>query len=440
MSTKLRKTVILLTLFLLLAVIDKASAKEIWVLKVEGVINPVAASYIDVNIEKAQENPVECIILRLDTPGGLMTSTRAIIKNILNSSIPVIVYVSPSGAQAASAGVFITVSAHLAAMAPGTNIGAAHPVSLGGGFSKPDSADSETMKEKVTNDAVAYIRSLAHQRGRNEEWVAKAVRQSVSITETEALTKNVIDLTAKNMRDLLEQLEGKEVQTTTGETVLKTSDRALVHRSYGFHRKILDVVSDPNVAYILLIIGFWGIFFEIKNPGAIVPGVVGGISLLLAFFAFQILPINYAGLALIIVGIVLFILEVSVTSFGLLTIGGIVCMILGSMMLIDVTEAPKELFSVSLKVIIPVVVFSALFFIFAFSMAYKAHRRKATTGSEGIIGLIGEAITNIDTEGGKILVHGEIWNARSEEPIKKGAEVKVSGMGRMQLIVKKADT
>ncbi|HCL00260.1 MAG TPA: serine protease [Candidatus Marinimicrobia bacterium] len=412
--------------------------REIWVLEIDGVINPVAVSYIHENIEKAGLEKIECLILKMDTPGGLMNSMRDIIKDILNSEVPVAVYISPRGAQSASAGVFITVAAHFAAMAPGTNIGAAHPVTMGGGSpfggSKPDSAGTETMMEKVTNDAVAQIRSLAHERGRNEEWVEEAVRKSVSITETEAVELNIVDLVAKDLDEFIEYLDGKVTKVPSGEKTLSTHNAKIIVRPLGFHRKILDVISDPNVAYLLLILGFYGLFFEIRSPGAIFPGVLGIVFLILAFFALQVLPINYAGVALIIVAIILFILEISITSYGLLTIGGLVSMILGSMMLFDVAEAPKALFSVSLAVIIPVVIFTALFFIVALSYVLKAHKRQPTTGMEGIIGEIGIATTDI-TESGTVKVHGEIWKARAARPIPKGAQIIVKSVERMQLTV-----
>lgn len=416
-------------------------ANEVWVLELEGIINPVASKYISNNIKRAENAGAECLILKLDTPGGLMNSMRDIIKSILNSEVPIVVYIYPKGAQSASAGVFITVSAHFAAMSPSTNIGAAHPVSMGGGAfgGKPDSASTEVMMEKVTNDAVAFIRSLAHERGRNEEWVEQAVRQSVSITETEAVEKNVIDIVAKNLDELLDFLDGKTAKLPSGDKVLNTQNASIRSLPMGFHHKILNVISNPNIAYLFLILGFYGIFFELRNPGAIFPGVLGGIFLILAFFSFQILPINYAGLALIIVGIVLFILEVQITSYGLLTIGGIIAMILGSMMLIDIPEdVPKELFSISIWVITPVVIVTAILFVLALILAYKTYREKPTTGMQGLIGEIGEAVTKIDKKG-TIQVHGEYWKAVSDSPISKGAEIIVQSIDRMILKVTKKD-
>ncbi|RKY46867.1 MAG: nodulation protein NfeD, partial [Candidatus Neomarinimicrobiota bacterium] len=326
-------------------------------------------------------------------------------------------------------------------MSPGTNIGAAHPVSIGGGGifgGRQDSSSTKTMMEKVTNDAVAFIKAIARERGRNEKWVEEAVRKSVSITETEALKENVIDLVAGNLNELIAKINGKKVKTPTREVRLNTRNARVVMKPMGLHFRILNAISDPNIAYLLLILGFYGLFFELSNPGTIFPGVLGAIFLILAFFAFQILPINYAGLALIIVGIILFILEVKITSYGLLTIGGIISMIIGSMMLINTSEAPKQLFSISLQVIIPVVIFTAIFFIIALSLALKAHRKKVSTGSEGIIGEKGHALTDIDLEG-MVMVHGEYWKARASEKISKGEKIKVKAVEGMILVVEKTN-
>ena len=421
------------------AQINEQTSKEIWILTIDGVINPVAASYLRENIHSAENTNVECLILQMDTPGGLMSSMRDIIKEILNSEVPVAVYVSPRGAQSASAGVFITVAAHFAAMAPGTNIGAAHPVNMGGGGSpfggeKPDSADTKTMLEKVTNDAVAQIRSLAHQHGRNAQWLEDAVRKSVSITEVEAVKLKVVDYVAKNLDDYIEYLDGKVAKLPSGDKILATHEAKIINKPMGLHRKILDVISEPNIAYLLMILGFYGLFFEIRSPGAIFPGVLGGIFLILAFFAFQVLPINYAGLALIIVGIILFILEIKIVSYGLLTIGGLISMILGSMMLFNVEEAPQALYRVSLAVIIPVVICTLLFFVVALSYVVKAHKHKPTTGQEGIVGETGIATTDI-SPAGTVKVHGEIWRAQATQPILKGAQIIVKAVERMVLTV-----
>lgn len=425
----------------LLVTLADATTREIWVLKVDGVINPVAAAYIRTNLEKAATKEIVALIIQLDTPGGLATSMRAIIKDILNSPVPVIIYISPRGAQAASAGVFLAYAAHFTAMAPGTNIGAAHPVNLGGGVGgQMDSTSAKAMLEKVTNDAVALIKTLAEQRGRNVDWAEKAVRESVSITESEAVKLKVVDAVAKNLDDLLALLDGKTIKTSSGEQQITLQQVKVKHIPMGVHRRILDIISDPTVAYILLILGFYGLYFEFSNPGAVLPGVLGGIFLILAFFAFQVLPINYAGLALIIVGIILFILEVKIVSYGLLTIGGIVAMTLGSMMLIDVSQAPTTLKAISLKVIIPVVIFTAGFIIVALRYTIQAHRRKPTTGIEGLIGEEGKVIKEVTPNGGMVQVHGEYWQAVSEETITKGTPVFVTEVHGMRLKVKPIDS
>jgi membrane-bound serine protease (ClpP class) len=414
-----------------------ATTREIWVLEVSGVINPVAASYIRSNLEKAQEKEIVALVIQMDTPGGLATSMRTIIKEILNSSVPVVIYVSPRGAQAASAGVFIAYAAHFTAMAPGTNIGAAHPVNLGGGVGgQMDSTSSKAMLEKVTNDAVALIKTLAEQRGRNVKWAEKAVRESVSITETEAVKLKVVDAVAKNLDDLLALLDGKSFKTPEGERQISLNQVKVKTIPMGVHRRILDIISDPTVAYILLILGFYGLYFEFSSPGAVLPGVLGGIFLILAFFAFQVLPINYAGLALIIVGIILFILEVKIVSYGLLTIGGIIAMTLGSMMLIDVSQAPATLRAISLKVIIPVVLFTAGFIIVALRYVIRAHKQKPTTGKEGLVSEIGKVIRAVSPSGGMVQVRGEYWQATSDQLLPEGTSVEVIEVHGLRLKVK----
>jgi membrane-bound serine protease (ClpP class) len=386
------------------------------VVKVEGVINPVSADFVVKSLKEAQEAGAECLVIQLDTPGGLMESMRQIIKEILNSTIPVVVYVHPSGSRAASAGVFIAYAAHIAAMTPGTNIGAAHPVTIG---ASQDTAN--TMMEKVTNDAAAYIRSLAEKRGRNVDWAEKAVRESVSITEKEALELNVIDYIAPTLDSLLAMIDGREVDLDGKKKVLHTRNARIVMIEMSWRYRILDRISDPNIAYILLLLGIYGIIFELSNPGAILPGVVGVIFLILAFFAMQTLPINWAGLLLILFALVLFILEIKITSYGLLTIGGIVSMLLGSLMLF---ETPEPLFRVSLAVIIPAVVATAAFFLFAVGLGLRAQRRKPTTGAQGIVGEVGVAIDRLDPEG-QIKIHGEIWKATCDSRVKPGDKVVV---------------
>jgi membrane-bound serine protease (ClpP class) len=339
-----------------------------------------------------------------------------------------VVYVAPSGSRAASAGVFIAIAAHIAAMAPGTNIGAAHPVQLGEKMDK-------IMSEKVTNDAAAFIRTLAAQRGRNATWAEDAVRESVSITETEALKINVIDLIAKDVSELLSKLDGRKVTTVMGEKVLKTAGARVVEREMSLRYKILDLISNPNVAYILMLLGFYGLFFEFTNPGAIFPGVMGGICLILGFYALQTLPVNYAGLMLIIMGIVLFILELKIISHGLLTIGGIIALIFGSLMLF---ESSSPFFKLSLALIVPVVFITALLFAFTVRLVYKALRKRPLTGTESLIGLEGTAGTDITPQGGSVRVHGELWFGWSDELIPEGSTVVVEAIQGLKVKVRRS--
>lgn len=429
MMNQFRILICIAIILLFLVIPNFSHAQEILVLTVDGVIHPPHAGYIIKGLKKAHEVKAEAVIIQLDTPGGLDTSMRDIIKEILNSHIPVVVYVAPKGARAASAGAFITLSAHIAAMAPGTNIGAAHPVAMGG--EKMD----KTMAEKVTNDAVAYIKSIANQRGRNAEWAELAVRKSISSTETEALKKGVIDLVSEDLNSLIRDIHGRKVKTPIGEKVIYSRDAKIVEVKMNFRERLLNFLSNPNIAYILLMIGVYGIIFELSNPGAIFPGVIGAISLILAFYSLQTLPINYAAAGLILLGIILFILELKFTSYGLLTLGGIVCFTLGSLMLID-TENP--LFRLSFSVIIPVTIVTVLFFVFLLRLAYKAHKRKPVTGVEELIGLRGVAKTDINYRGGMVMVHGELWQAIADGEIKKDEEVIVEEVRGLTLKVRKA--
>ena len=395
-------------------------------IKVEGVVNPVMAEFISKNIDNAVSVNAEALVIELDTPGGLDTSMRSIVKKISSSSVPVVVYVSPGGARAASAGVFITISAHVAAMDPETNIGAAHPVGVGGKMDK-------TMADKAVNDAAAYIKSLAEKRKRNAEWAEKAVRESVSITAEEALKLNVIDMTAPNLDSLLEKIDGMEIETVSGKKPIKTKDIKVVSIEPGFRHKVLNFISDPNLAYLLMLLGFYGIFFELTNPGSIFPGVLGAIALILAFYSFQTLPVNYAGILLILIGIILFILEIKVTSYGMLTIGGIISMTIGSLMLID---SPLPFLRISYSVIVPSLLFTISLFVLTMSLVIKAHRRKPETGAEELTGMEGEARTDIGVDG-QVFVHGEIWEAYSEEPIKAGSKVLVEKVKGLKLKVRR---
>ncbi len=399
---------------------------EIIVINVEGVVNPIMSEFITKSIDAAEKEKANVLVIELDTPGGLDTSMRSIVKKIIASEVPVVVYVSPSGARAASAGVFITIAAHVAAMAPGTNIGAAHPVGVGGKMDK-------TMAEKAVNDASAYIKSLAEKRGRNAEWAEKAVRESVSVTEQEALKLNVIDIVAPNTQALLETIDQREVQVSTGKQIIQTKGIKIIYKEMGVRHKILDIISDPNIAYLLMLLGMYGIFFELTNPGVVLPGVIGALALILALYSFQTLPVNYAGLLLIFLAIVLFILEIKVTSYGMLTIGGLVSMTIGSIMLFD---SPLPFFQLSLKVILPAVILTTLFFSLTVYLAVKAYKRKPVTGAEGLIGLKGEARTDVHHKG-QVFVHGELWQAWSDEPVKTGEIIIVERVVNLKLKVRK---
>ncbi len=400
-------------------------AGSIYVMTIEGPINPPVAEFIREGIKKSVDEQARCLIIRLDTPGGLDLSMRAIVKDILNSEIPVIVYVSPAGGRAASAGVMITLAADIAAMTPGTNIGAAHPVTMG------QEMDKE-MARKVENDMVAYVKSIASKRGRNVEWAEKAVRKSVSITEKEALNLGVVDLVATDLNELIGKIHGRKIQKNNKEEVLSTNGIPIVYLKENMRHRILKTLSDPNIAYILMMIGMTGLFFELAHPGAIFPGVIGGICLILAFFAFHTLPINYAGILLIILAIILFILEVKVTSFGLLGIAGIICFILGSLMLFKV----PSYMGISWKTIIPTVAAVSTFFLFIATLAFKAYLSKPRTGMKGLIGTEGVVKKKIVGEG-KVFVHGEYWDAESEEVIEVGDKIEVTDARHLKLKVRR---
>jgi len=406
-------------------------AENVQVLTINGPISPVTANRLEKALNIAIKEKSECLVIELDTPGGLDTSMRQMTKAMLNSTIPVVVYVSPKGARAASAGVFITLAAHIAAMAPGTNIGAAHPVAMG------MQMDEET-KEKVLNDASAYIKSIAQKRGKNAQWAEEAVRKSVSITETEALKLGVIDLIAEDLSELLQKIDGKKIEFPKRIVVLKTKKAEICFIPSSFQEKFLQTLADPNIAYILMMIGILGIIMEFLHPGAILPGVVGTTCLILSLFSLQVVPFTLAGIFLIILAVILFLLEIKVTSYGALTIGGVIALILGSLMLID----PSALYiSISLKYIILAAALISGFFVFVITYVVKARVKRPVTGPEGMIGREGVAKTNLNPYG-KIWIWGEMWNARTEFPeeiIKKGEKVEVRGLEGMRLIVKKKE-
>ena len=416
---------VLIFLFILLAA--NTFSQSVVSLKIDGVINPAAAAFIERGIESAREKNAECLIIQMDTPGGLLKSTRVIVSSFLESKIPIVVYVSPGGAQAGSAGVFITMAAHIAAMAPGTNIGAAHPVDMEG---KMDSV----MSEKVTNDAAAFIRTIAEKRNRNLKWAENAVRKSQAITETEALDTNVIDLIAKNLDSLLSQIDGKQVETVDGSVTLHTKGARIEQMEMGWAEKLLDVLSNPNIALILFQLGTIGLILELYNPGSIFPGIVGVISLVLAFYSMHTLPINYAGLALIIFGIILFLLEIKIISHGMLAIGGAVSTFLGSIMLIR-TSSVLEFVEISWSVIFASVIITTIFFVFILGLGIKAQRRKPTTGIEGFAGESGDVVETLKPEG-VVRVNGELWNAESlSGTIEKGTRIRVVKINGLKLLV-----
>ena len=398
---------------------------EIYVVKVSGTINPGLAEYLIRSMEKACAEGAGCLVIQLDTPGGLALSMRSIVMAMLACDIPVVVFVSPSRARAASAGVMITLAADIAAMAPGTNIGAAHPVNLG------QKGMDKTMGEKVVNDMVAYTKSIAEKRGRNSEWAEKAVRESVSVTEKEALDLKVIDLIAEDLEGLLEKIDGQELQN---KGTLHTKGVKRVILSEGLRDKILKTLSDPNIAYLLMMIGMAGLYFELSHPGAIFPGVIGAISLILAFFAFQTLPVNYAGILLIVLALILFILEMKVTSYGLLSVGGIISLFLGSLMLFE-GGAPEM--RLAWHVLIPTVIMVSGFFVVVAGLVFRSQISKPRTGDKGLIGEVGVVKERL-APGGKVFVHGELWNAQAQEPIEAGAEVRVTGVDKLVLKVEKA--
>lgn len=406
----------ILIFFLLVTTTLSASVLKI---TVNAPIHPVTSEYIRQAIDRAAEKNHDLLVLVLNTPGGLDSSMREIIEKILSSPVPVATYVGPSGSRSASAGFFIAVSSDIFAMAPGTNTGSASPV----GVSITGQGMDETMSKKVTNDAASFIKSIAEKRGRNIEMAEAAVRTADSYTEKEALAGGLIDFIAGSLDDLLDEIDGRTITRFNGEEQkIDLSDRQIEDAEMTARQKFLLTISNPNLAYILLMIGLLGLYFEFSNPGAVLPGVLGGISLLLAVFSFQILPINYVGLILILLAVGLFLLEIKVQSYGVLSVGGIIAMLIGSIMLID---APIPELKPSLRLIIPVVIGLSLIFIALVVLAVRAYAQKSVTGKEGLVGEIGRAQSVLNPEG-KVFVHGEIWNATADEKIPKGAKVEVT--------------
>ncbi|SMO59749.1 NfeD family protein [Solitalea koreensis] len=413
---------------LLILIPFELSAQKGISITVDGTINPSSAAYIHRGIEQAKIEKAECLLIHLNTPGGLLASTRKIVSDILESPVPVVVYVSPGGAHAGSAGVFITLAANVAAMAPGTNIGAAHPVDMQG-------QRDTIMNDKATNDAAAFIRTIAEKRKRNLQWAEEAVRKSLAITENEALSKNVIDLIAKNDQELLNQINGRSIELTTGTKILNTKNAEVKSVEMGAPERILSLLSDPNIAYLLFLLGLYGILFELYNPGAILPGIVGVIALLLALYSMNTLPINYVGLALIIFAIILFLLEIKVVSHGLLAIGGVVSLFFGSLMLIR-SDSSLEYVSISKTIIISSVVTTAFFFLSIIGIGLRAQRLKPVTGVDGLVGELGEALETLNPNG-TVRVHGEVWNAESiSGRINQGEKILVVEMKNLKLYIR----
>jgi len=423
-----RLCTLVLLLLASMAATPSRAARPVSVIDIDGAITPITVRLLAAAIERAQAEGSQALVVQLNTPGGLERSMRSMVQSILNSEIPIIVYVAPTGARAASAGVFLTMAAHVAAMAPATNMGAAHPVAVGGQMDKD-------MLKKVENDAAAFARTLATERGRNAEWMEKAVRSSVSVTEREALKLKVIDLIADRLPDLLEKIDGRVVKTKRGAVTLETRGAPVKVIDIRFRDRFLALITDPNIAYILMMVGMLGIFFELSNPGVVLPGVIGGISLILAFFAFQSLPINWAGLLLILFGVALLIAEIKIASHGVLTIGGVVSMVLGSFMLY---EAPEAGFRVSWTVILPTVGASAGLVVWAVSAGVRAMMRPPTTGAAGMIGQHAVVRATLDPEG-QVQLDGELWRAVAEDaPVPAGETVRVTGVDGLTLRVSRA--
>jgi len=422
------------------AVTGDNSAGPIIQVSIEGAIGPAIDDYIGRGLETAAERNAQLVVIRMDTPGGLDTSMRSIIKHIINSPVPVVTYVAPSGARAASAGTYILYASHIAAMAPGTNVGAATPVQLGGGSplgggnkeDKGKANDNESaMHHKIVNDAVAYIQSLAQLRGRNQAWAEQAVREAVSLSASEALKNNVIDIVATGMGDLLKQIDGRQVMVQGAERTLHTTGMPVTPMEPDWRNRLLSVITNPNVAYILLLIGIYGLIFEFSSPGTIVPGTVGAISLLLALYSFQLLPVNYAGLALLLLGVALMVGEAYQPSFGMLGIGGLIAFVIGSIILMD-TQAPG--FGIHISVIITFALASVLLFVIIIGMALKARRRPVVSGLEQLVGGVAVAMDDFAGEG-RVTIHSEHWNAKSNSPVSKGQRVKVTGVSGLVLTV-----
>jgi membrane-bound serine protease (ClpP class) len=410
-------------------------AAPVAVVPVEGAIGPATADFVRRSIEAAAKDGTQLVVLRIDTPGGLDTSMREVIKAILASPVPVASFVAPSGARAASAGTFILYASHIAAMAPGTNLGAASPVALmGGATDKEGKKTEDTMTKKVTNDAVAYIRGFAQMRGRNADWAEQAVREGVSLPAEEALKKTVIDVMAADVPSLLNRLEGKTIEAGGAKRTLHVGGAVAQEVQPDWRTKFLAVITNPSVAYLLILLGVYGLLFEFMNPGLVMPGVVGVIALLIAAYALHLLPINYAGLALIFIGIGFMVAEAFLPAYGSLGIGGLIAFVLGSIMLIEDTELPG--FEIPIALIAGVAAASAGFLIFVVGMLVKSRRRAVVSGREQMIGARGEALDDFEREGWA-RVQGEQWKVRAGGAVRRGEKLRVTGMSGLVLDVEK---
>ena len=421
----------LLLILFLVAPLPAYSKDNVVVVKLSGAINPAVAEYVSYEISQANAEKDSLIVLHMDTPGGLDTSMREIIKKIQSSEVPVASFVAPTGSRAASAGTFITMASHIAAMAPGTNIGAAHPINILGGGN--DNEQAKTMKKKVVNDAAAYIRSLAELRKRNAHWAELAVVNSVSISAEEAMKLNVIDLVAGDVKALVLAIDGREVQLASGSVRLKTKNLKIIYHEMNPRQKLLDIISSPNVTYILMMLGLVGLFFELSNPGLVLPGVIGSISLILALYAMQTLPINYAGLLLILFGVILFIAEINVMSYGLLSISGVVSIFLGSTMLIDSDDPALQ---ISRTILYPTLALSVILSLGIVLLATRTRSLKKLGGIEGMIGETGLVKEALNPQG-RVLVHGELWEAEADNPINEGERVQVDLVEGLRIKVSK---
>lgn len=417
-----------LILGLLLLLPLHLAGQQVMSLKIDDAITPAIASYLDRGLEKAANQQAEAVIIELNTPGGLLTATRKIVGDILVSPVPVIVFVYPRGSRAGSAGLFITLAAHIAVMAPGTNMGASHPVVLRGELDSVENA-------KVTNDALAFIRSIAQKRGRNAAMAEKAVLQSASFTAKEALKNNLIDLMASTPQQLLKKIDGDTVKISKETVVLHTANAKIIPEPRTFSEKLTILLSDPNLMYILFLIGLFGILFEFFNPGGILPGVAGGIALILSLYSMSILPVNYAGVVLIIFSIILFFLEIKIISHGILAIGGIISLFLGATMLIQTPDGAAYL-DISMSIIITSVVVASVIFLLIIGIGLRAQANKVTTGEKAFVGKTGVTLSDLDPEG-SMRIYGEIWKAESVSgKIEKGQKVIVEDIKEFKLYVK----